>query len=140
MSGYSHTQPFTVMRWMLPLLAFVGVGVGIGTGEWSVAVSVGIFAALLAWLFHALTVEVDGKEVRLRFGGGLIHRRIPREDIVGVEIVQNKWWYGFGIRLTPHGWLWNVSGLDAVELTFKSGKRFRIGTDEPQRLAEALDP
>ncbi len=50
----------------------------------------------------------------------------------------NRWYYGWGIRLTPQGWLWNVAGLDAVELTFSNGKKFRIGTDEPGKLLEAL--
>jgi hypothetical protein len=35
-------------------------------------------------------------------------------------------------------WVWNVSGLDAVELTLRSGRRFRIGTDEPEELAKAI--
>jgi len=30
---------------------------------------------------------------------------------------------------------WNMQG---VELTFKNGKRIRIGTDEPEKLAEAI--
>ncbi|HSD26575.1 MAG TPA: hypothetical protein VLL75_04680, partial [Vicinamibacteria bacterium] len=34
--------------------------------------------------------------------------------------------------------LWNVSGLDAVELALPEGKRFRIGTDEPGPLAGAI--
>ena len=36
-------------------------------------------------------------------------------------------------------WLvWNISGLDAIELTYHDGKKFRIGTDEPEALLEAL--
>ncbi|HEY7842950.1 MAG TPA: hypothetical protein VID30_04620 [Bradyrhizobium sp.] len=34
--------------------------------------------------------------------------------------------------------LYNVSGLDAVELRLKSNEVRRIGTDDPQGLAEAL--
>ena len=34
--------------------------------------------------------------------------------------------------------VWNISGLDAVELTYHNGKKFRIGTDEPEALLEAL--
>lgn len=41
-------------------------------------------------------------------------------------------------QLTPHGWLFNVSGLDAVELELINNRRFRIGTDEPQRLIAAI--
>ncbi len=36
------------------------------------------------------------------------------------------------------GWLYNVSGTDAVELKMKNGKRYRIGTDVPGELAEAI--
>jgi len=35
-------------------------------------------------------------------------------------------------------WVYNVSGLEAVEVTLRSGKRFRIGTDEPEALLTAL--
>ena len=59
-------------------------------------------------------------------------------EIVGAEPVRNEWHYGWGIRFTAFGWLFNVSGLDAVELALDSGKRVRIGTDEPRRLAEAV--
>jgi hypothetical protein len=40
--------------------------------------------------------------------------------------------------LTPHGWLYNVAGRGAVEITLKGGRRFRIGTDEPERLCYAI--
>ena len=40
--------------------------------------------------------------------------------------------------LTPHDWLYNVSGLDAVEIVRISGKKFRVGTDEPRALVAAL--
>ena len=51
------------------------------------------------------------------------------------EEVTTHWIYGWGIRWIPGGWLWNVSGLDGVELALVSGRRFRIGTDEPEQLA-----
>jgi hypothetical protein len=36
------------------------------------------------------------------------------------------------------GWLYNVAGLDAVEIETTEGDVIRIGTDEPDRLANAL--
>ena len=36
-------------------------------------------------------------------------------------------------------WVYGVSGLDAVELQMKEGRRFRIGTDEPDRLLGAIE-
>jgi len=65
--------------------------------------------------------------------------RIPLEDIRSVGIVRNHWWNGFGIRMAPGFRLYNVSGLDAVELHLESGEIRRIGTDDPQGLAAAIE-
>ena len=73
-----------------------------------------------------------------RFGIGLIRKRIPLAEIVEVRPVRNSWLYGWGIHRTPHGWLYNVSGWEAVEITLTSGKHLRLGTDEPQRLMQVL--
>jgi hypothetical protein len=35
-------------------------------------------------------------------------------------------------------WIYNVSGFDAVEITMKNGKIYRIGTDEPLKLEQAI--
>jgi hypothetical protein len=43
-----------------------------------------------------------------------------------------------GHQAGPGFRLYNVSGLDAVELRLKSGDIRRIGTDDPQALADAL--
>jgi hypothetical protein len=59
-------------------------------------------------------------------------------EVVGFRVVRNKWYHGWGVRKIPGGWMYNVWGLDAVELELASGKKFRIGTDEPQDLAAAL--
>ena len=107
-------------------------------GSFSVAWIVILIGSIVGALFWGLTVEVNKDIVRLAFGFGIIHRSIPRERIAAVTRVRNRWWYSLGIRLTPHGWMWNISGLDAVELTYHDGKKFRIGTDEPEALLEAL--
>ena len=58
--------------------------------------------------------------------------------LAGFQPVRNPWYCGWGIRLGPTGWLWNVSGFDAVELTLTDGRRFRVGSDEPGQLVAAL--
>ena len=97
-----------------------------------------LIVLIVATLFWGLTVEVNRDMVRLYYGLGIIHRSIPRERIATVTQVRNRWWWGSGIRRTPHGWMWNISGLDAIELTYRDGKKFRIGTNEPEALLEAL--
>lgn len=97
----------------------------------------GILVLVLA-LFSSLEVSVDSSTLRLSYGIGLINLNFPLGDIVSVKTVRNKWWYGWGIHLTPHGWLFNVAGLEAVELTMTSGKTYRVGTAEPESLARVI--
>lgn len=89
-------------------------------------------------LFGSLGVTVDASALRLRFGVGMIRRSVPIRTIRGFRIVQTRWFYGWGIRFTPRGWLWNVAGLEAVELDLENGSHFTVGTDDPDGLARAL--
>jgi hypothetical protein len=68
----------------------------------------------------------------------LIHRRILLDHVADVSVVRTPWYWGWGIRWTPWGWLWNVSGTRGVEVSFIDGRRFRVGSDEPERLASAI--
>jgi hypothetical protein len=97
-----------------------------------------VVLALAAYLFSGLTVRVDHTSVGVRFGPGLIRKTFSIGDIASCSRVRNRWWYGWGIRKIPGGWLYNVSGLDAVELKMKGGRVYRIGTDEPRALEEAV--
>ena len=75
----------------------------------------------------------------VRFGPiRLIRDRFEVADITSARVVRNSPLHGIGMRYIPHGRLWNVWGLDAVELQLRNGTRFRIGTDEPQALLAAL--
>lgn len=96
------------------------------------------FTILLGALFRCLEVKVNADEILLSYGFGFINKKIQRQQILQVEVVRNAWWYGLGIRLTPHGWMWSISGLDAIELTYQDGNKFRIGTNQPQGLYQAL--
>ncbi|MCM1986588.1 hypothetical protein [Methanococcoides seepicolus] len=83
---------------------------------------------------------IDENCLRIKFGYGIFWKRFPLNEIVSARTVKNHWYYGWGIRL----WLWpkmlifNVSGLDAVEIKMKNGKIYRIGTDEPKQLERAI--
>lgn len=92
----------------------------------------------LTWLFGSLTVEVDDEEVSHWFGPGFWKKTYLLQEVESAKAVRNSWIFGWGIRFTPHGWLYNVSGLDAVQLQLRSGRKLRIGTDDPQGLVEAI--
>ena len=46
---------------------------------------------------------------------------------------------GWGLRRTRRGWLYNVSGFDAVLLRLTNGRSVMVGTDEPRRLKTAIE-
>ena len=89
-------------------------------------------------LFWSLTVEEKSDHLHVYFGFGIIRRKIPLANIQQVNVVRTPWYYGWGIRPAPHGWMFNVSGFGGVELIFPKNERFRIGSDQPGRLAEAI--
>jgi len=89
-------------------------------------------------VFSSLTVTIREDYLEIRLGFSPIRKRVKLIDIESARAVRNKWYYFWGIRLTPHGWLFTVSGLQAVEIEMKRGNKFRIGTDTPQALEEAI--
>lgn len=90
-------------------------------------------------LFSSLTVEVDGEALRIVFGPGFVRHTWSIDRIRSWRAVRNPWWYGRGVHLTPGGWLYNVSGYEAVEIVFADGRRCRIGTDDPSGLINVLE-
>jgi len=97
-----------------------------------------VFIAICLILFATLTVEINDDLLEIRFGTGIIRKKFALTEIESRQVVKNPWYYGWGVRLTPHGWLYNVSGLHAVEMKLKNGKRYRIGTDVPHELERAI--
>ena len=93
---------------------------------------------LTGWLFHSLTIEIDDRELRWQFGPGLIRKCIPLREITSAQPVRTNVLEGWGIHFSRFGILYNVSGFDAVAITLRNGKRFALGTDEPDALTRAI--
>ena len=135
---YHHTQFGTVVVVSLLLAAVLFAGLGVMTSLTPLAVIGPALMAVFLALFYALTVEIGATHLTFRFGIGWIRKRVPLAEIVEAQPVDNHWLYGWGIHRTPHGWLYNVSGWEAVEITLTSGQHLRLGTDEPQKLTQVL--
>jgi len=135
---YRHTQVgWVILGFAAAFVALVWPGLPPEAAA-AARVPLLLVVALLVFVFGTLTVEVAQDAIRLRFGVGLVRKRIPLQDVRSWREVRNPWYTGWGIRLGPGGVLWNVSGFDAVQLELGDGKRFRIGTDEPAELASAI--
>ncbi|MFZ1969594.1 MAG: hypothetical protein WAU79_21150 [Bradyrhizobium sp.] len=134
---YRHTQFGTVILVVCLVIAVFGGAIA-WRAQPAAAIPMLVILAAVAVFFHSLTVEIGDNELRWHFGPGLWTYWLPLNEIEWVAAVHNHWWNGFGIRTAPGFTLYNVSGLDAVELKLKSGGVKRIGTDDPAGLAAAL--
>ena len=114
--SYQHTQAGTMNRVIIG--ALIAAHPKAGEVFWAAVVALALSLALAA---------------------RLLRRRFAIEEIQRVQPLRTRWWYGWGIRLTPHGWLFNVSGFDAVKIELGNGKKYLIGTDEPKKLAAAIE-
>lgn len=137
--AYEHTQ--TGMLQIVAVIAVMGIIV-ITTflfGPQIVPLAVLMLLVITVLCFATLTVTISSDAVRIRFGPlGLVRKEWRLSEIVSAAVVSNPWYYGYGIRWTPHGPLYNVAGSGAVEILLVSGKKVRIGTDEPEILAGAI--
>lgn len=143
MVQYEHTQPGTLIRVILGaifLVALTAAFYPILQGrepELPALIPATVLLAVL-YLFHALTVQVTSNDIVIAFGPGLIQKSFLIDDLTRSSIVRTRWYHGWGIKKIWGGWLFNVSGFDAVEIEMRSGKIYRIGTDQPQQLHEAI--
>lgn len=94
---------------------------------------------LIGLLFYGMKTEIDNSKIRIVFGIGLIRKTIKLNNVKYVEVVRNKWYHGWGIRLISNGWLYNITGLDGVEIKQKDRRSvIRIGTKQPAVLRKAI--
>jgi hypothetical protein len=134
---YEHTQIGHVIIWSLLAIILIASGfAGSSHREIPLVVSIILLASLV--LFYKLRITIDGETVCASFGIGVIRKRVGLAQIVGCEPNRIRWWYGWGIHLTPCGWLYNVSGFDAVVITLRDGKKFAFGTDDPDGLTAGI--
>ena len=101
--------------------------------------AVSILLLICLVLFYKLTITIRDQSLCASFGFGVIRKLVPVAEIAACELIRIKWWYGWNIYLTPYGWLYNVSGLNAVSITLCNGRKFALSTDDPQGLAEAIN-
>ncbi|NPE30088.1 hypothetical protein HNV12_19470 [Methanococcoides sp. SA1] len=138
--NYEHTQTGYLIIVVLIALVLLFGSILSATGFEPIIFAIMLLSLLILISFMTLKVMIDENYLRIKFGYGLFRKSFPLTETVSARAVRNHWYYGWGIRL----WLWpkmlifNVSGLDAVEIRMVNGKIYRIGTDEPKELESAI--
>ena len=149
MTSYKHTQigylMLVITLVVLVLFAWLQITARAEPPSYDSGANFAITAimALILFIlasFSTLTVSTHEQFLKIRFGWGVFRKKFPISEIATIRKVKNHWYYGWGIRLWfwPKMWIFNVSGFDAIELTMKNGKIYRIGTDEPEKLEAAI--
>jgi len=135
---YRHTQE---IKGKLPTAA------AIAGGALLLAVPGGFLARLLlfgiaagtAATFKSLTINVEGELVRFEFGTGLIKKELALSKIKSATRFRTTPLMGWGIHFIGKGWLYNVYGLDAVDVEMTDGSHVFLGTDQPDELSEVIN-
>lgn len=150
MIRYEHTQIgylmifVTVFVSVLFLWAYLTVEAepsSVDSGANLAVTALMVLILLTLTSFLTLKVSIDEKYLRIKFGYGIFKNKFLLEEIISARCVKNHWYYGWGIRLWfwPKMLIYNVSGFDAVEIKTKTGKIYRIGTDQPRELETEIN-
>ena len=136
---YRHTQRSrTALATFAILCALVALIAWPDRAIWPWMLALAVPLAWACWNFRQMTIEIDGGELRAWFGNGWPRYHWPLERIASVRTVHNPFWYGTGIRFTPSGMLYNVGSGPGIEFRLKSGATFRLGSDDAEALAAAI--
>jgi hypothetical protein len=127
--AYRHTQ----FAWVLAGILVPGVLAAIG-----VVVFLPEGAMRAPWWTPWLLVAVLAVGLLL-FGIGAFRRTVPLGDIRSCDRVRTRLRWGWGIRWTPAGWLYNVAGREAVRLELERERPLIVGSDDADALKAAID-
>jgi hypothetical protein len=143
--SYRHTQFGWVLAFVVALCSAAAIVAAFVLPEgamrapwWTPLLLVALLGFGLV-IFGWLTVEVDARDVRIRFGIGAFRKTIPVADVLRCERVRTRLRWGWGLRWTPAGWLYNVSGREAVRLESRRERPVVIGSDDADALKAAID-
>ena len=137
MTRYEHTQIGHVIIWSLLAIILIANGVTGAVAHWPELI-VSLILLICLVLFYKLRITIEDDTLCASFGPGIIRKKVRLAEIVGCEPIRIRWWYGWGIHLTPYGWLYNVSGFNAVVITLRNGRKFALGTDDPHGLVDVI--
>ena len=139
---FTQFGTFTViiMSVLLIVFAILLINHGFSAESETYLYAILVFTSLTCLLlFYKLTIIVDNEAISFKLGIGLLGKSYEISEIKSCRPVKNLWIYGVGIHKLPNGWLYNVSGLKAIELRFKDSTRVvRIGTDNPDEIAGVI--
>lgn len=139
MKSYEHRQFATTIVVILIIASAVCFITARLPHSGHTSLIVGCILLLSAVLFSSLKITIADGKLKWAFGLGLLSFQIPLTEIQSAEVTRTRFLEGWGIHLTMRGWLYNVSGYQAVLIKKKLGRQILLGTDQPDELCAAIN-
>lgn len=136
MINYTHTQHVPAEA-MVVISGIVGLSTLLVPGRLLKGLTA-LGLGGLVYTFSSMTINIDAECIQIKYGDWLTVKKILLSDIVAYQPARMNAANGWGIHFIGAGWLYNIYGLDAVEVTLSSGEKLFIGTDEPEGLRDAI--
>ncbi len=139
---YTQFGTFSVAIMLPLLLLFTGLLIKSGlanTPDFYIHLILVIVFLICLLFFYKLTIIVDDKSVTFKLGIGLVGKSYKITDLKSCRPIATTVLNGIGIRMLPNGWLYNVTGLKAIELRFANKKSIvQIGTNKPDEISQLI--
>ncbi len=95
---------------------------------------------VILFLFHSLIIEVKKERLHIKFGPGIIQKKIKMENIQNCQPIALTGLYRYGIHFNKNFTVYNVTGNQGVELTLRDqNKTIYVGTDEPESVCDSIN-
>lgn len=139
---YRHTQygalMFIVFLMAGVLIAVVAVAI-IAEGRTLAAVIMILGYLLGLGMFYSSTIEISEEKLKFWFGIGIVRKTFVLSEIQSSKEVDIPWYYFWGVKSIPGGWLWSIAPGTGVEIVLKNGSLVLLGTNQPEKLKQAVD-
>lgn len=139
---YRHTQygalMFIVFLITGVLIAVVAVAI-IAEGRTLAAVIMILGYLLGLGMFYSSTIEISEEKLKFWFGIGIVRKTFVLSEIQSSKEVDIPWYYFWGVKSIPGGWLWSIAPGTGVEIVLKNGSIVLLGTNQPEKLKQAVD-
>jgi len=135
---YEHTQIGHVIIWSLLAIILIASGGFAGLSHREIPLVVSIILLVYVVLFYKLRITIEDETLQASFGPDIIRQESAACGDCRMRAHSHSLVVGLGIHHTPYGWLYNVSGFDAVAITLRDGRKFAVGTDDPHGLITAI--
>ncbi len=136
---YQHTQfGSRIMLYLAPALA-VAAFIMLLMEFNGISMALFFIIALVVVNLMTMTVVVKPQAVIVSLGPGLLRVSYPIDTIENCRVVDNPPFTAWGLHWTRAGWILNVAGSQSVDLEMANGNQVLIGSDEPEKLACAIE-